>query len=246
MFPATLYQLYPSILPAQTNPLPSPARTQTTLLFAQCVYLMFAGVYVAKEAVEHILLSAGHGHGHGRPSPSLPSAASTLASNASLNAAEGITRGLGLHGAGEMGNDGHHHHWGDERPEMLGCVFSSLVCFGEAYGFLVLVFHFSASCAGDLRCVSHNANTSNANDLVHRLCYPLGLVIMVLLSLLATSIAFEHHDVLVRGMCFRSSLLFMWFLSCPSFVFVSSVAPFRLLFISYSGWVRNGVYRLCF
>lgn len=138
MFPATLYQLYPSILPAQTNPLPSPARTQTTLLFAQCVYLMFAGVYVAKEAVEHILLSAGHGHGHGRPSPSLPSAASTLASNASLNAAEGITRGLGLHGAGEMGNDGHHHHWGDERPEMLGCVFSSLVCFGEAYGFLVL------------------------------------------------------------------------------------------------------------
>ncbi|KAG1840528.1 hypothetical protein C8R48DRAFT_740472 [Suillus tomentosus] len=127
-----------------------PARTQTTLLFAQCVYLMFAGVYVAKEAVEHILLSAGHGHGHGRPSPSLPSAASMLVSNASLNAAGGITRGLGLHGAGEMGNDGHHHHWGDERPEMLG------------------------------------------------LCYPLGLVIMVLLSLLATSIAFEHHDVLVR------------------------------------------------
>ncbi|KAG2076121.1 hypothetical protein BDR04DRAFT_987699, partial [Suillus decipiens] len=91
----------------------SPARTQTTLLFAQCVYLMFAGVYVAKEAVEHILLSTGHGHG-------------------------------------EMGNDGHHHHRGDERPEMLG------------------------------------------------LCYPLGLVIMVLLSLLATSIVFEHHDVLVR------------------------------------------------
>ncbi|KAG1886630.1 hypothetical protein F4604DRAFT_1279833 [Suillus subluteus] len=130
----------------------SPARTQTTLLFAQCVYLMFAGVYVAKEAVEHILLSAGHGHGHGRPSPSPspPSAAPTLALNASLNAAGGITRGLGLHGAGEMGNDGHHHHWGDERPEMLG------------------------------------------------LRYPLGLVIVVLFSLLATSIVFEHHDVLVR------------------------------------------------
>lgn len=129
----------------------SPARTQTTLLFAQCVYLMFAGVYVAKEAVEHILLSTGHGHGHGRPSPSLSSSvASPSAFNASLNAAGGITRGLGLHGAGEMGNDGHHHHRGDERPEMLG------------------------------------------------LCYPLGLVIMVLLSLLATSIVFEHHDVLVR------------------------------------------------
>lgn len=132
-----------------------PARTQTTLLFAQCVYLMFAGVYVAKEAVEHILLSAGHGHGHGHghPSPSPPSAASTasvLALNASLNAAGGITRGLGLHGAGEMGNDGHHHHWGDERPEMLG------------------------------------------------LRYPLGLIIIVLLSLLATSTVFEHHDVLVR------------------------------------------------
>jgi hypothetical protein len=118
----------PPMLPTHTNPLPSPARTQTTLLFAQCVYLMFSGVYVAKEAVEHILLSAGHGHGHGYPSPS-PSAASTasvLALNASLNAAGDITRGLGLHGAGEMGNDGHHHHWGDERPEMLGCVsFSS-------------------------------------------------------------------------------------------------------------------------
>ncbi|KAF8452847.1 hypothetical protein L210DRAFT_3639296 [Boletus edulis BED1] len=43
------------------------ARRATTLLFAQCVYLMFAGIYVAKEAVEHLLLSAGgnaHGHGH--------------------------------------------------------------------------------------------------------------------------------------------------------------------------------------
>lgn len=70
----------------------SPARRGTTLLFAQCVYLMFAGVYVAKEAVEHLLLSAGgntHGHGHGG----------------------GATRGPG---------DGHHHHWGDEKPETLG------------------------------------------------------------------------------------------------------------------------------
>ncbi|OAX36465.1 hypothetical protein K503DRAFT_867554 [Rhizopogon vinicolor AM-OR11-026] len=121
-----------------------PARTQTTLLFAQCVYLMFAGVYVAKEAIEHILLSAGgsHSHSHSRsPSPA------TM--NASAGAG-GITRGLGLHGAGEMGTDGHHHHWGDERPEMLG------------------------------------------------LRYPLGLVILVLFSLLATSVVFEQHDVLVR------------------------------------------------
>ncbi|KAG1744856.1 hypothetical protein EDB19DRAFT_1632561 [Suillus lakei] len=89
-----------------------PVRTQTTLLFAQCVYLMFAGVYVAKEAIEHILLSAGHGHGHGhgRPSPSPSPSAIAL-------------------------------------------------------------------------------------DL---LCYPLGLVIIVLFSLLATSVMFEHHDVLVR------------------------------------------------
>lgn len=32
-----------------------------------------------------------------------------------------------------------------------------------------------------------------------RLRYPLGLVILVLLSLLATSVVFEQHDVLVRG-----------------------------------------------
>ena len=51
-----------------TLPRLRPARRGTTLLFAQCVYLMFAGVYVAKEALEHILLAAGsgaHGHGHG-------------------------------------------------------------------------------------------------------------------------------------------------------------------------------------
>ena len=70
----------------------SPARRATTLLFAQCVYLMFAGIYVAKEAVEHLLLSAGgntHRHGHG----------------------SGTTAGAG---------DGHHHHWGDENLETLG------------------------------------------------------------------------------------------------------------------------------
>ncbi|KAI6161850.1 hypothetical protein EDD17DRAFT_1583172 [Pisolithus thermaeus] len=71
-----------------------PARGETTLLFAQCVYLMFAGVYVAKEAVEHLLLAAGsgaHAHGHG--------------------------------GGGTTSGDGHHHHWGDERPENLGLQF---------------------------------------------------------------------------------------------------------------------------
>jgi hypothetical protein len=53
---------------------------------------MFTGVHrdEAEEAVEHILLYEGHAHGHGD-----------------------------LHGAGEMGNnDTHHHHLGDERPEM--------------------------------------------------------------------------------------------------------------------------------
>ncbi|KIO01554.1 hypothetical protein M404DRAFT_1002978 [Pisolithus tinctorius Marx 270] len=71
-----------------------PARSETTLLFAQCVYLMFAGVYVAKEAVEHLLLAAGsnaHAHGHGSSGPN--------------------------------SGDGHHHHWGDERPENLGLRF---------------------------------------------------------------------------------------------------------------------------
>ncbi|KAI6111651.1 hypothetical protein EDD16DRAFT_1607300 [Pisolithus croceorrhizus] len=71
-----------------------PARGETTLLFAQCVYLMFAGIYVAKEAVEHLLLAAGsgaHAHGHG--------------------------------GGGANSGDGHHHHWGDERPENLGLQF---------------------------------------------------------------------------------------------------------------------------
>jgi hypothetical protein len=33
-------------------------------MFAQSVYLMFASVYVCKETVEHLLLSAGEGHHH--------------------------------------------------------------------------------------------------------------------------------------------------------------------------------------
>ena len=33
-------------------------------LFAQAVYLMFSSVYVCKETVEHLLLSAGGAEGH--------------------------------------------------------------------------------------------------------------------------------------------------------------------------------------
>lgn len=37
---------------------------ETVALFAQVVYLMFSAVYVFKETVEHVLLSAGEGHHH--------------------------------------------------------------------------------------------------------------------------------------------------------------------------------------
>ncbi|KAJ7594231.1 hypothetical protein C8J56DRAFT_777486 [Mycena floridula] len=40
------------------------ARIQTVFVFAQVVYLMFSSVYVCKETVEHLLLSAGGGEGH--------------------------------------------------------------------------------------------------------------------------------------------------------------------------------------
>lgn len=40
------------------------ARIETVAMFAQCVYLMFSSVYVCKETVEHLLLSAGSGEGH--------------------------------------------------------------------------------------------------------------------------------------------------------------------------------------
>ena len=33
-------------------------------MFAQAVYLMFSSVYVCKETIEHLLLSAGGGEGH--------------------------------------------------------------------------------------------------------------------------------------------------------------------------------------
>lgn len=42
------------------------ARIETLAIFAQSVYLIFASVYVCKEAVEHILLSHGEGHHHHR------------------------------------------------------------------------------------------------------------------------------------------------------------------------------------
>ncbi|KAJ7286177.1 hypothetical protein C8J57DRAFT_1663986 [Mycena rebaudengoi] len=41
-----------------------PYGSKSVLLFAQSVYLMFSAVYVCKEAVEHLLLSAGEGHHH--------------------------------------------------------------------------------------------------------------------------------------------------------------------------------------
>ncbi|KAG5651787.1 hypothetical protein H0H81_007399 [Sphagnurus paluster] len=48
---------------------------QTVFMFAQAVYLMFSAVYVCKETVEHLLLSAGggegHHHHHGDEDPSL-------------------------------------------------------------------------------------------------------------------------------------------------------------------------------
>jgi hypothetical protein len=40
------------------------ARIETVLMFAQAVYLMFSSVYVCKETVEHLLLSASSGEGH--------------------------------------------------------------------------------------------------------------------------------------------------------------------------------------
>ncbi|KAJ6489151.1 glycosyl hydrolase family 65, N-terminal domain-containing protein [Mycena vitilis] len=40
------------------------ARSLRVLLFAQSVYLMFSAVYICKEALEHLLLSAGEGHHH--------------------------------------------------------------------------------------------------------------------------------------------------------------------------------------
>ncbi|KAH9474462.1 hypothetical protein JR316_0012921 [Psilocybe cubensis] len=39
-------------------------RVETVLMFAQAVYLVFSSVYVCKETVEHLLLSAGGGEGH--------------------------------------------------------------------------------------------------------------------------------------------------------------------------------------
>ncbi|CAE6488528.1 unnamed protein product [Rhizoctonia solani] len=39
-------------------------RLETTLMFSQAVYLMFAAVYTCKETVEHVLLAAGSSHHH--------------------------------------------------------------------------------------------------------------------------------------------------------------------------------------
>jgi hypothetical protein len=53
-------------------------------MFAQSVYLVFSSVYVCKETVEHMLLTAGGGVGHGH--------------------------GNGAH----AGAEGHHHHGAGE------------------------------------------------------------------------------------------------------------------------------------
>lgn len=42
----------------------SAARVSTLFTFAQSVYLMFSAVYVGKETIEHVLLSAGEAQGH--------------------------------------------------------------------------------------------------------------------------------------------------------------------------------------
>ncbi|KAI0311419.1 hypothetical protein OF83DRAFT_762624 [Amylostereum chailletii] len=62
-------RLLPAYLrrPSMQQPLRRPygnGRLETVVLFAQAVYLMFSAVYVFKEAVEHLLLSAGEGHHH--------------------------------------------------------------------------------------------------------------------------------------------------------------------------------------
>jgi len=58
-----------------SSPLYSNAPVETVLMFAQAVYLMFSSVYVCKETVEHLLLSAGgeegHHHHHGDENQSL-------------------------------------------------------------------------------------------------------------------------------------------------------------------------------
>ena len=41
-------------------------RLETLAVFAQSLYLIFASVYVCKEALEHLLLSHGEGHHHHR------------------------------------------------------------------------------------------------------------------------------------------------------------------------------------
>ncbi|KAG2130170.1 uncharacterized protein EDB93DRAFT_1340533 [Suillus bovinus] len=148
-----------------------PRRTQTTLLFAQCVYLMFAGVYVAKEAVEHILLSAGQGH-RARTRATFPFSLPSFRVSF-----ECITQ---------------HSRRYHARPGSARRRFRISVVFW--FWSSVVLFLVRGICVA-----SHTTSYVNTNGIVHRLCYPLGLVIIVLLSLLATSIAFEHHDVLVKG-----------------------------------------------
>lgn len=55
----------------------SSRRVETVALFAQAIYLIFASVYVCKEAFEHVLLAsegedAGDAHHHHSATESLP------------------------------------------------------------------------------------------------------------------------------------------------------------------------------
>ena len=90
------------------------ARVETVLVFAQAVYLMFASVYVCKEAVEHLILSTGDfsgrgsGHGHGTG-----------------------TSGGSVHSGGE----GHHHH----SATTTGCVIKSLRILLSTEGILSII-----------------------------------------------------------------------------------------------------------
>lgn len=43
----------------------STTRFLSLLYFSQCLFLVFAAVYIAKESIEGVVLGAGHGHGHG-------------------------------------------------------------------------------------------------------------------------------------------------------------------------------------
>lgn len=76
-FPSVVLHLLPPApppTPTHHHPLTSSTTRLTSVLcFAQSLFLLFAAVYISKEAIEQVLLGAGahdhggHGHGHGEP-----------------------------------------------------------------------------------------------------------------------------------------------------------------------------------